>query len=69
MPLLSQAARETWHTGTYYHLVHGVGLVLAGVVAERASHPQRAVRAGWLFLAGTIIFSGSLYAIALTGMR
>ncbi|MBF0140753.1 MAG: DUF423 domain-containing protein [Magnetococcales bacterium] len=69
MPILSQAAMETWRTGAYYHLVHGIGLVLVGLVAERTPHPQRAIRAGWLLLAGTAIFSGSLYAIALTGMR
>ncbi|MBF0341669.1 MAG: DUF423 domain-containing protein [Magnetococcales bacterium] len=69
MPYLSQAAMETWRTGAYYHLAHGAGLVLAGLVAERAPHPQRAVRAGWLLLAGSVLFSGSLYAIALTGMR
>ncbi len=69
MPILSQAAMETWRTGAYYHLIHGVGLVLAGLVAERAPHPRRAVWAGWLLLAGTVIFSGSLYAIALTEIR
>ncbi|MEO5377191.1 MAG: DUF423 domain-containing protein [Magnetococcus sp. DMHC-6] len=69
VPILSQGAMETWRTGAYYHLVHGVGLVLVGVTAERASHPQRAIWAGWLLLAGSVIFSGSLYAIALTGMR
>ncbi|HIJ85791.1 MAG: hypothetical protein HW380_3481 [Magnetococcales bacterium] len=69
LPVLSQTAMETWRTGAYYHLVHGVALVLAGLVAERASHPGCALWAGWLLLAGTIIFSGSLYIIALTGMR
>ncbi|MEO5351056.1 MAG: DUF423 domain-containing protein [Magnetococcus sp. YQC-3] len=69
LPILSQAAMESWRTGAYYHLLHGVGLVLVGLVMERAPHPQRAVWAGRLLLAGTIIFSGSLYAIALTNMR
>ncbi|MBF0125877.1 MAG: DUF423 domain-containing protein [Magnetococcales bacterium] len=69
LSILSQAAMETWRTGAYYQLVHGIGLVLVGVVADRAPHPRRAVRAGWLMLAGTVIFAGSLYAVALTGQR
>ncbi|MBF0142443.1 MAG: DUF423 domain-containing protein [Magnetococcales bacterium] len=69
MPILSHAAMETWRTGAYYQLVHGVGLILVGLVAERAPHPQRAMWAGWLLLVGSVIFSGSLYAIALTGVR
>ncbi|MBF0213226.1 MAG: DUF423 domain-containing protein [Magnetococcales bacterium] len=67
--ILSQESLETWRTGVYYQLVHGVGLVLVGVVVDRTPHPQRAIRAGWLLLAGTVIFSGSLYAIALIGIR
>ena len=31
--------------------------------------PLAAVRAGWLFVAGTVLFSGSLYALALSGVR
>ncbi|GAB0057804.1 hypothetical protein SIID45300_02136 [Candidatus Magnetaquicoccaceae bacterium FCR-1] len=69
MASLSQAAMETWRTGAYYHLIHGVGLVLAGVVAERAPQPRRAIRAGWLLMAGIAIFSGSLYLLALTQIR
>ncbi|MBF0164637.1 MAG: DUF423 domain-containing protein [Magnetococcales bacterium] len=66
MSLLSQAAMETWRTGAYYHLVHGVGVLLAGLVAERAPRPGWAIRAGWMLLAGIILFSGSLYLLALT---
>ncbi|MBF0436626.1 MAG: DUF423 domain-containing protein [Magnetococcales bacterium] len=67
LPILSKAALETWHTGAYYQLIHGMGIILAGLVAERAPHPQRAIRAGRMFLVGSILFSGSLCALALTG--
>ncbi|MBF0415654.1 MAG: DUF423 domain-containing protein [Magnetococcales bacterium] len=68
LPILSKAALETWHTGAYYQLTHGMGIILAGLVAERVPHPQRAIRAGWMLLVGTVLFSGSLYALALTGI-
>ena len=54
----------TWATAAHYGLAHALALVLTGLVAERA--PGRLVRAaGWLFLAGIALFSGSLYALVL----
>jgi uncharacterized membrane protein YgdD (TMEM256/DUF423 family) len=57
-----------FETGARYQLYHAVGLALAAFAAAR--FPGAAVTwAGWLFLAGTLLFSGSLYALALTGVR
>ena len=54
----------TFDTATQYHLVHALALVLAGVLAERL--PGRWTRlAGWLFLVGVALFSGSLYVLAI----
>jgi uncharacterized membrane protein YgdD (TMEM256/DUF423 family) len=62
---------EIFHTGAHYHLVHAVGVLVVAALArhldERAA--MRAVRAGWLLVAGVAVFSGSLYALALTGVR
>lgn len=66
--LSTTGALETWRTGAYYQLAHGIGMVLAGLVAERACHPRRAVVGGWLLGAGSLLFSLSLYLIALTGV-
>ena len=55
-----------WETGVRYHLVHALGLLAIGWAAER--WPGAAI-AGWLFLAGTLIFSGSLYVLVLAGQR
>ncbi len=52
-----------WHTGARYHLVHAVALL--GV----AAHPRRPRVAGWLFVVGIALFSGSLYVMTLTGIR
>ena len=52
-----------WETAARYHLVHAVALL--GV----AAHPAKPRAAGWLFVAGIAIFSGSLYTMGLTGIR
>jgi uncharacterized membrane protein YgdD (TMEM256/DUF423 family) len=53
---------EVWETAVFYHLVHAVVLL---VLAGRHSFPRLAWR---FFLAGIIIFSGSLYLLAYTGI-
>lgn len=53
----------TWRTGATYHLAHSVAAVLAGTLSF---HLPEAARAGWLFLLGVVLFSGSLYALVLT---
>ncbi len=59
---------EVWQTGVFYHLVHAVAIVLVG--AMFAHLPGRAARwAAWLFLAGIVLFGGSLYGMALGGPR
>jgi uncharacterized membrane protein YgdD (TMEM256/DUF423 family) len=58
----------TFETGARYHMYHALALILAAWAASRWPGPF-ATAAGWLFLAGTLIFSGSLYALSLTGAR
>jgi len=57
---------EWWATAARYHLVHALAV---GVTAVLSVHtPSRLARAAaWLFLGGVLLFSGSLYALALTG--
>ncbi|WP_019939151.1 DUF423 domain-containing protein [Bordetella sp. FB-8] len=58
-----------WQTGVQYHLIHALGLF--AVAWLRARHPQARLlwAAGWLMFAGIVLFSGSLYMLALTGIR
>jgi uncharacterized membrane protein YgdD (TMEM256/DUF423 family) len=57
-----------YSTGVLYHLVHTLAALAVAVLAgQRASTSLTA--AGWLFVAGVVVFSGSLYALALTGVR
>lgn len=63
------AAREGWwQTASHYHLAHALALGLAAWVASRSPGAAAAV-AGWGFAIGILLFSGSLYALALTGAR
>jgi uncharacterized membrane protein YgdD (TMEM256/DUF423 family) len=57
-----------FETGVRYHLVHALALLAAGYAAGRWPGGA-APLAGWCFLAGIVLFSGSLYALALTGVR
>lgn len=61
--------RETFHTATLYHFVHGVGGLLVAVVGERASKTKLLQFSGWLFLIGTVFFCGALYTLALGGPK
>lgn len=56
-----------YETGVRYHLVHGMAAVLCVLLARGGV--RRAEGAGWLFVVGTVVFSGSLYVLALTGQR
>ena len=55
-------------TGAHYHLVHAVAIAVAALMARGAARP-RAQSAALLFLIGITLFSGSLYLLALTGIR
>jgi|SRR5512132_8876 uncharacterized membrane protein YgdD (TMEM256/DUF423 family) len=58
----------TFETGARYHMYHALGLLAVGWAAARWP-AGGAPLAGWLFVAGTILFSGSLYLLVLTGQR
>ena len=59
-----------YQTGVQYHLVHALGLILIALLAERLSGAASLVAAsGWLLTVGIALFSGSLYALAITGIH
>ena len=55
-------------TAAHYHLVHAVAMAVAALAARGAAKP-RAQTAALLFLAGIVLFCGSLYMLVLTGIR
>lgn len=58
-----------YQTGIQYHLYHALGLVAVGLTAWHLSESGLLRWAGWLMLAGIVLFSGSLYALGLSGLR
>lgn len=57
-----------FETGARYQMFHALAL-LAVAWAQSRWPGGAATWSGWLFVAGTLLFSGSLYALALTGAR
>ena len=59
---------EVFEVGARYHMYHALALLGAAWAVTRWPGTAATI-AGWLFVAGTVLFSGSLYALALTGLR
>ncbi len=59
---------ETFETAARYHMYHALALLAVAWVAARWPSGA-ATAAGWLFLLGIVLFSGSLYVLSLTGTR
>ena len=57
-----------FETGVRYHLIHALALLAVAWASTRWA--SAAIRgAGWLFVVGIVLFSGSLYVLCLTGVR
>lgn len=65
---LSAHALDVFETAARYQMFHALALalvaILAGTLADR-----RLIAAGWCFVFGIVVFSGSLYALALSGIK
>ena len=57
-----------YEVGVRYQIMHALGMLAMAWGASRWPG-ARLVLSGWLFAAGTVLFSGSLYALALSGVR
>ena len=57
-----------FETGVRYQFYHALALLIVGWACAHWTSPA-ITAAGWLFVAGTALFSGSLYALALTGIK
>ena len=65
---VTPAMLGVFETGVRYHLIHG--LALLGVAWAASRWPSGLINtAGWLFVFGTVLFSGSLYLLSVTGVR
>ena len=66
--VLSAEMLAVWQTAVHYHMVHALGLLGVGVLMTQWSDAPLLHRAALFMLTGIVIFCGSLYALALTGI-
>ncbi|ACB53918.1 DUF423-containing protein [Crocosphaera subtropica ATCC 51142] len=67
---LSDRSLEIFETGTKYQMYHALALILVALFLTRLETvPMTLSSAGYAFIIGILIFSGSLYALSLTGVK
>ncbi len=67
---ISERSLEIFDTGARYQMYHAIALLLVAILMGRLETPPTALLvSGWLFIIGVVIFSGSLYALSLTGIK
>ncbi|GAA3402067.1 DUF423 domain-containing protein [Paenibacillus hodogayensis] len=57
-----------YETGVQYHIAHALGLIAIGLIADKLGESRTISRAAGFIVAGIILFSGSLYVMAVTGI-
>ncbi|WP_026732076.1 DUF423 domain-containing protein [Fischerella sp. PCC 9605] len=67
---MSERSLEIFETGARYQMYHALALLIVALLLSRLESPPPSLLAsGWLFIIGIAIFSGSLYALSLTGIK
>lgn len=66
---LSANSLAIWETGTRYQMYHALALMLVALLISRFPDAVLLVVAGYAFIGGIFIFSGSLYGLTLTGIK
>ena len=67
---LDDYSRGVYEKAVFYHFLHAMGILVVAVLGRTGTFPQQAAdMVCWCLLAGIVLFSGSLYALALTGNR
>lgn len=66
---LEASLLATFQTGVQYHMYHALALLGVGLLSQQFPGAGIVRSSGWLFLAGIVLFSGSLYILALSGVR
>jgi uncharacterized membrane protein YgdD (TMEM256/DUF423 family) len=67
---LAERAHDTFETAARYQMYHALALLFVGLLLSRATAGHGwLIAAGWAFVAGVLIFSGSLYTLSLSGIK
>jgi len=66
---LSAYSMSVYHTAVNYHMWHALGLGLVALLARHYPASKLLLWSGWLLFGGIVIFSGSLYILAVSGFK
>jgi uncharacterized membrane protein YgdD (TMEM256/DUF423 family) len=66
--VLSEYQLDVWNKAVLYQFIHALAICITGILALNVSAPVLG-KAAWLFMAGIICFSGSLYILATKDMH
>ena len=67
---LDEYSQGVYEKAVFYHFIQGIGILLISLLARSGVLSVSAeARAGWLMALGIVLFSGSLYALAISGTR
>ena len=67
---LDAYSMDVYQKAVFYHFIHALGLLIVSILPKTGTFSEYATnRVCWLLLAGIVIFSGSLYLLAITGTR
>lgn len=66
---LSEYLLGVFQTGVQYQMTHGIALILVAILCRLFPDSAYLNWAGWCFLGGIILFSGSLYALSLSNVK
>ncbi len=66
---LSPDMLAIFETGVQYHFYHALGLLAVGLITAHFPESTLVRWSGWLMFAGILIFSGSLYILAISGVK
>ena len=67
--LLTHETKSVYETAVFYHLIHGLAILLVGWIGSLKPGNSLLFYTGLLFISGIILFSGSLYLLAITGIK
>lgn len=62
--ILDERSLQIWHTAVTYQMTHSLALIALGLFQG-----AKITCNGWIFMIGIFLFSGSLYALAITGIK
>ena len=66
---LSEEMQKIYHIGVFYHIIHALALFVVAWLSTVKPMTAGIQQAGWAFACGILLFSGSLYALSITGIR